>query len=99
MGLGALLLYVSTLALAGCVEALWSVRGARHAMVSSVEFSYIILDDTYGDSCCSCMSVRQFDSMPVHTRPGGTVRLGWARYERLSKLTRVGVTVSVLYLH
>ena len=44
------------------------------------------------------MSVRQFDSMPVHTRPGGTAGLGWARYERLSKLTRVGVTVSVLYL-
>ena len=65
----------------------------------SVAFSYIILDDTYGDARCSCMSVRQFDSMPVHTRPGGSSRLGWARYERLSKLTRVGVTVSVLYLH
>ena len=65
----------------------------------SVAFSYIILDDTYGDSRCSCMSVRQFDSMPVHTRPGGTVGLGWARCERLSKLTRGGVTVTGLYLH
>ena len=32
------ILYVSTLALAGCVEALWSVRGARHAMVSFCGF-------------------------------------------------------------
>ena len=53
----------------------------------------------HGNSCCSCMSVRQFDTIPVHTRPGGSSRLGWARYERLSKLTRVGVTVTGLYLH
>ena len=66
----------------------------------SVAFSYIILDDTYGDSHCSCMSVRQFDSMHVHTRPGGSSRLvGWARYERLSKLTRVGMTVTDVFLH
>ena len=32
------ILYVSALALAGHVEALWSVRGARHAMVSFCGF-------------------------------------------------------------
>ena len=92
------ILYVSALALAGHVEALWSVRGARHATwyhdLIFPTYMYTILDDTFAALRCTCMSVRQFDTMRVHTRSGGFSGLGWARYERLSKLTRVGVIVT-----